>query len=231
MQLSHSLRIYCQFFENAKKQKFYNAWCDLEQVEISNGLILRNHPSKETRRFLNFLQDRVRCFQALFPYNLFLSPEMKEGQRLCNICGKDDNPWSDCEHIPGQIYCGVLCVREIRDVTFLGAAITTNPVQKYSVLNVEKVESEKNSQKYAIVRSIVDLLDDPFESWNFQWTKRRHPHQFFSHIDGSEQCPCGSGHTYRDCCLSENGVLRPHIDFIFHERDQVPMSFRYVGYK
>lgn len=230
MSLCKCLRLYVNVFWHIKDAEYYTSWCKLEEIEIEISWILKNQPTNAIDQFIKFLQERVQCWQSLYPYKVFISPEIKEGRRICNICGLDDTPWSSCHHIPGKIYCGVMCVRIVKDVELLGVAITENPVQKYSVLGVVDDDTEKSKESYELIKKIFEHIHDPFEVWALRWSRKRHPHSFFKEFDSAGLCPCGSGVVYANCCLRTNGVLRPHVDIIFAERDQAPDVGAYVGY-
>jgi hypothetical protein len=102
-------------------------------------------------------------------------------------------------------------------VEFLGTAMTKEPVQKYSVVFLPDPDTGgfKDTYNYSVIRYLVDRLQSPFDGWTFDKTKMRHPHSRYSHVGRNEPCPCESGKKYKNCCLNESGVLRPHVQFHF----------------
>jgi hypothetical protein len=118
----------------------------------------------------------------------------------------------------GEIYDGEMCCRIVTEAELLEISVVPDPVQKYSALffstNSETDEREDNYD-YRIISYLIKCLASPFDPWTFQWTKIRHPHSRYTHLEYDSPCPCESGKTYGDCCLLESGVLRPHCQFSF----------------
>src|SRR4051812_6647847 len=89
-------------------------------------------PPEEFR--LSSIKKWSEQWQSLFPYKVFLSPEMVF-RAECSICGCTIQPRRPCGHIVGEIYKGEPCLRVIKSIDqVLGIALVTNPVQKYSVV-------------------------------------------------------------------------------------------------
>jgi hypothetical protein len=70
---------------------------------------------------------------------------------------------------------------------------------------------------YDAVRYILDRLDSPWDRSSIHWTKERQPHAHYADVPPSDPCPCFSGKAYQDCCLHEEGVLRPHAAIAFEK--------------
>ncbi len=67
---------FIEAFNEMKVGKFYDAWCNLEQVEIGVFNLL-NNPFYKLKDFsLRDLREVVTNWQSLYPYAVFLSPEM-----------------------------------------------------------------------------------------------------------------------------------------------------------
>ena len=81
--------LYLTAFSQLKEKEFYKAWCTLEQCELTiNNL----HPHLELENgkdfLLPFIQEHVDKYQSIFPYKIFMSPEILEKEKKCNICGQ-----------------------------------------------------------------------------------------------------------------------------------------------
>lgn len=136
----------------------------------------------------------------------------------CTICGLPVHPWSRCEHQAGIVYRGKECHRIVKEMDILGLSLVRDPVQKYSVLFTQNAEGQKHDHyDYTVVKFVVDRLRSPISEWTPTWTKAYHPHQLFKDVGAQDDCPCGSGRQYGNCCHSLPGVLRPHINIEFHD--------------
>jgi hypothetical protein len=211
---------YVSAFRTMKNGSYYEAWCLLERVEIALNSLLRhfsgNRNADEYK--INFIDKHTKQFQSLFPYKLFLSPALLELEKECSICQKPVSIRNSCGHTVGEIYNGEECLRKITKLKVLEISVVRTPLQKYSVLfpSDPKTGNREDSYNYTPVKYVLDRLSDPFDAWDIQRTKISHPHSHYQHINKDDPCPCESGKEYKGCCLSESGVLRPHLEIIFH---------------
>jgi hypothetical protein len=204
-------------FTAIKRQHFYNAWCALERCEIDLAN-LEHHFSHEWDRFwMRFINDHVERWQSLFPYKLFVSPEIVELEKLCSICKRPITIRNTCGHMVGEIYGGELCFRIVSQAKAMAMAIVRTPVQKYSVgfPTDPKTGHRVDTYDYRLVRYASDRLESAFHGWEVTWTKRHHPHSRYRHVGRNDPCPCESGRKYKKCCLTAPGVVRPHVEFGF----------------
>lgn len=208
---------YLSAFRQMKDGSYYNAWCSLERVEIDLHFFEQHCKPESDEYKLRFIEKHTKQYQSLFPYKIFLSPEVLVLEKKCSICHKPISIRNSCGHRVGEIYDGEMCGREITKVEPLGMAFVETPVQKYSVPFLVDPETSQSHDhyNYALIRYLIERLRDPFDAWDIRWTKRRHPHSRYKHVGRNESCPCGSGKKYKSCCLRESGVLRPHCEFIF----------------
>jgi hypothetical protein len=169
----------------------------------------------------------------LYPYRVFFSPELLSLEKRCSICNLIISPRKPCGHRVGEIYNGELTVREVTKAKVLGIAIVEKPVQKYSVLFLVDPETGKSQDHYdySLIRYLARGLLAPFDGWDYTETKKRHPHSIFTSVKNKDSCPCESGKIYEECCLSTEGVLRPHHEFSFEKPPQPElMKIEYSGY-
>lgn len=217
---------YIDSFFKMKNGKFYEAWCLLERVEINLNSLHKHYLPKDNDRYkIQFIEKHSKQFQELFPYKLFVSPAILYLEKRCSICKRQISIRNPCGHIKGEIYNGEMCLHEITQAELLELSIVDNPVQKYSVLGLDGDDSDEEfNYDYSLVEYVIKGLVHPFDSWNYQRTKISHPHSLFSHMDKDDDCPCGSGLPYKDCCLHKNGVLRPHIVFNFSVKPPIDLE-------
>ena len=203
-------------FSKFKNELFYEGWCALEKVEISIHF-LEKHFKIDDKYKTSFIKEHTLNFQSLFPYKIFISPEILITKQKCSICNNPFSLLDNCGHVIGEIYKGEMCSRVIEESRLINTAFVENPVQKYSVpfLIDPKKPERKDNYNYHLVKFCIQRLFNPFDAWNYTVTKERHPHTRYKEVGRNDKCPCESGKKYKKCCLRESGILRPHYDFHF----------------
>ncbi len=217
--------------QEMRNGNYYEAWCNFERMEIAiDGL--RSNAFFEGGGFeIAKLSKQVEFWQGIFPYKVFMSPEFVIKKASCSICKAIVDPWEKCGHKAGKVYSGEMCCRVIEEAIFLSISMVLDPVQKYSVAFVRD-ESGNYQFNYSMVEFVVDRISNPFDQWSYKLKKAYHPHDFFSEIDRTDSCPCGSGRQYLSCCLRRPGVIRPHYQIAFEVAPpaDVPTAM-FLGYK
>jgi hypothetical protein len=210
--------LYLDCFSQLGSGQYYEAWCNLEQIEIGVGWLLQN-PFYDSERFqIRELLLLVERWQTLFPYGVFLSPEIVATRKECGICGAINNPWNHCGHQPGRVYAGRLCSRIVKEAKLLSISLVRDPVQKYSVGFLSGPNGERVDQHdYSVLKFLRERISEPYSEWSYEKTFALHPHDAFSDFLPTDPCPCESGRKYGECCLTKAGVIRPHIQFAFDE--------------
>jgi len=224
---------YLTSFQLMRSGKYYEAWCKLEEAEISLISLKRNRIYQSSEFAVDTLAKMVKNWQSLYPYAVFMSPEFAIKREECSICGLVVDPWSDCKHEPGIVYRGKECYRIVKTAELLGMSLVPDPVQKYSVPFIKNDQGERHDHyDYTVVSFVVDRLRSAVSGWTPTWTKAYHPHELFKDIGPEDGCPCGSGRQYGNCCNSNRGVLRPHIEIEFDERPSALLpNVTLAGYK
>ena len=206
--------LYLRIYKLIQSEKYYESWCELERCEILIGS-LKRHLDIDEKYYLSFINKHIEQYQSLYPYKMFFSPGIINHKKRCNICGQIVSIRNPCGHEVGEIYNGEKCIREVIDAECLEISIVTSPAQKYSVLFMhdEKTGKSVDHYNYILLRYLIKRLQSPFDSWEINWTKIRHPHSNFPNLSRNDKCPCGSGKKYKNCCLEQSGVLMPHCEF------------------
>ena len=211
-------RGYLNTFGLLKSYKFYQAWCGLERCEIAIASLKRHFvvTSDDAHR-IDYIGTMVERWQALFPYNVFLSPEILKKQVECGICNTKVSLRNPCGHEKGQIYAGEECYHRITACEILSLSIVTNPVQRYSVafLASEDGSGSRDHYDYGNVRFAIDRLASAFHGWQSQNETRTLSISAVSHLPPNGPCPCSSGNTFRECCASKSELKVPHRQFTF----------------
>lgn len=206
---------YLEAFRLLKSHKFYEAWCQLEKCEISSEALFRHYRPLADTYHVKWIAMTVEQYQQLFPYKYFMSTELIELEKKCNICDKVVNIRSNCGHIVGEIYDGKYCIRIVTKVDLPAISLVETPVNKYAVPFF--VDPETNQQKdnysYVDIRFLIDKLDYPDSKWRFEKTKRVFSHDEYKNYDINNGCPCGSGDKYKNCCLTKPGIDGFHTQF------------------
>jgi hypothetical protein len=210
---------YLKAFNQMKNGAFYEGWCTLERVEIGVNSLEKHFDitAKNDGYKILFIKTQTERFQSLFPYKYFISPGVLHIEKRCSICNTALSLRNHCGHIPGEIYDGEMCVREITQAEMLELSLVTKPVQKYSVMFLSNQDdsNQGDGYDYGLVEYVIRGLREPFHGWEAHRTQRRHPHSKFKKVGRNDMCPCESGKKYKLCCLREEGVLCPHVDIIF----------------
>lgn len=208
---------YSEAFQLLKASRYFDAWCELERLELTLQFLHPHWAPNFSLYHLDFVSTYCRKWQGLFPYKIFMSPELIEHEKTCSICQLPISIRNPCGHRVGEIYGGKMCVRIVTQHEFMGMAFVKSPVQKYSVPFMMDPDSSESLDhyNYSLVHYAAKRLSSPFHAWNVEWTTRRQPHDRFPDVGRNDKCPCESRKKYKKCCLRESGVLRPHAEFVF----------------
>lgn len=205
LQLFSIWRDYVNIYELLKNKNYFEGWCEIEQVLISNKYLIQNFP--EENRNTEFVSSHLIKLQLLFPYRLFLSTVMCIKKETCSICGSEISPWSNCGHIPGKIYNGQLCLKVAKDFEILGADIVLKPEHKYAVLFAQDDMGHRiDNYDYSYVDTLIKCWKYPFQNWELTMEELYiNPSPT---IKDADPCPClRSFLTYAECCKKRPGIL------------------------
>jgi len=207
---------YLKAFTQLKNQKYYEAWCSFEQVELALNFLAPHFDINSDEYKLSFIEKHTKKYQSLYPYKIFMSPEILEKEKKCNICNRVVSIRRPCGHEVGNLYNGQMCCRIVTDMELLGIAMVETPLQKYSVpfLSDEKTGKSIDHYDYSLLKYLIKRITGPFEDWDYELTSKVYSHNHFSNVGRNEKCPCGSGRKYKKCCLNKEGVEMPHYKFI-----------------
>lgn len=221
---------YLEAFNELVKEQYYNAWVIFEQIELKLKF-LSPHFDINNKYFLSYINKYVKKFQSLYPYKLFMSPEIIGHEKKCNICGNKISIRNPCGHIVGEIYNGEMCHRIVTSSEIIGVSFVASPIQKYSVpfATDPKTGKKKDQYNYAFLEYLMKGLKTPFDSWDVEFTNKTHPHSMFKNIGRNDKCPCNSGKKYKICCLPKAGVTMPHCKFSLpHEIPEELLKTKFV---
>ncbi|MBD8625949.1 SEC-C domain-containing protein [Oxalobacteraceae sp. CFBP 8753] len=206
-------------FELMKNERFYEAWCELEQCEIIVASIKRHYtPSPDDLQRIGYIETMVARWQSIYPYAIFFSPEFLKKRVECSTCGAKVSLRNPCGHEKGEIYDGEQCYHRVVELKLLSISAVENPVQKYSVafLSSEDGSGHRDHYDYSIVKFAVDRLISPYHGWHKEIQTRTVPIEALAHLLPSATCPCGSGTGFGECCASKQEVITPHLQFVFY---------------
>ncbi len=217
LRLVNARLAYLSCFKDLKAQNFYEAWCELERIEIDLNSLLRNSFYSPVFFGIGEFRDLIERWQALFPYTVFFSPGFLHKRVECGICNTQVSPWNDCGHEKGKVYMGVECIHHVKEVEITEISLVKDPVQKYSValFTTDGDGNKSEIHNYAVLRFLVNRIAQPYDGWRCSQTMALHPHSLFPDATPDSACPCESGASYQHCCLGQSGVKRPHVQFEF----------------
>jgi SEC-C motif len=216
-QVAETQQFYRQSFEQLQVEKFYDGWCSLEQVELALSRLRPHIGEGWTAYRLDFICDKTSALQSLYPYKLFMSSELIELEKRCNICGGIISIRNPCGHRVGEIYKGEFCYRTVTRCEVVGISVVEKPVNKYAVpfLTEPKAGGFHDHYNYKLVNYLSKRWPSPYHDWTAVWTKALHPKERFGSLRRNDKCPCDSGKKYKACCMGKEGILRPHVVFNF----------------
>jgi len=113
----------CASLEEWHLGHFGNAWCALATAQIGLSVALSNGGGALARKWHRLVSE---C-EALFPRIVGSSFGAEVLSYRCSICDQD---LMTCEHIPGRVYCGALCVKVVEEIEELHEiSLVKNPAQ------------------------------------------------------------------------------------------------------
>ncbi len=199
---------YVSAIKKIKQKKYRDAWCELEQCEITCKFLRENSDNDFFNNSrVEFVKKYVSKWQSLYPYCVFASPAMLVGYYTCSICNHKIRPRSRCEHIKGLIYNGMLCTHQGHDLQIREISLVTNPVQKYSVVHNDE------TLDFSILEYLCSHISNPFDEWETHWTTKKFPISRFYSVSKDHKCPCQSGNKFGQCCSDKVEIEIPHVDF------------------
>lgn len=184
---------YLIMFQLLKSGKYEQAWHLLDRIDISMGNLRENFSEGMNQYNLTFINRIIKYYEKVFPDFVYTSREGIIKSEKCSICGKKASLRGGCNHIPGKLYMGELCLREVTDYEIIGVAIVKHPLDKYAILKIEGQE-----YNYQVLDYLMGKLDSPFRPWYVEELKRKRSE--FINIGRNEKCPCNSGKKYKNCC-------------------------------
>jgi len=194
--------------KNIRQKKYRDAWCELEQCEITCKFLSENSNEDFFQESgAQFIEKYVGKWQSLFPYCVFTSPGMVVGYYTCSICDHKIRPRSRCSHVRGRIYNGELCTHQAHDIEITEISIVTKPVQKYSVMH------DDETLDFSLLDYLCSHINSPFDEWETHWTTKKLPKSRFMAVTEDQQCPCQSGNLFGQCCSDKAEIEIPHVNF------------------
>lgn len=208
-------------FQLLQHKEYYNAWCLFDQIEINIGFLRPHYDVDSNEYMLLFIDTQTKKYQKIFPYKIFMSPELLEEEKKCNICNRTVSIRKPCGHEVGELYDGEMCCRIVTKVQILGTAMVESPLQKYSVpfLVDNATGNAVDHYNYEAVEYLVNRLKSPFDAWNVEIGTKVYPHSHFRNLGRNDKCPCGSGKKYKQCCIDKKGVELEQYDFLIEGYD------------
>ena len=133
-------KTYISMYNELKAGKYFEGWLLLDQIDIGFCFLRENFEYENNLYNLQFIETIIKEYEKTFPQYLYMSRESLIKSEKCSICGKKFLLRGGCNHKPGKLYMGELCLRVVTDVEFLGTAIVRNPFDRYAVMHMEGQE-------------------------------------------------------------------------------------------
>lgn len=196
-------KTYVSMYNQLKAGKYFDGWLLLDRIDISFCFLRQNFEYKNNLYNLQFIERIIKQYEKTFPQYLYTSRESLIKNEKCSICGKKISLRGGCNHKPGNLYMGELCLREVTDFEFLGTAIVSKPFDRYAVIHIDGQEYD-----YSVLKELMKALDSPYIPWYVEELTKKRPE--FQHVGRNDKCPCGSGKKYKFCCMGTDKEYMPH---------------------
>lgn len=209
-------KLYRNAFKLLKGKSYYQAWCQLERIEITIHSLKKHFTYDKNQYNLWQIEKSVKNLQVLYPYRLFASSEILKKKKKCSVCDKDISIRNSCGHIVGEIYNGEMCHRIVTECEILGISLVENPGNKYSVmfLKDEKTDKQIDQYNYDIIDYLFEHINLPYEIWDLEVSQKESKKEDYGNVGRNELCTCNSGKKFKKCCLTKIGEKYPHYEFI-----------------
>jgi len=209
-------KLYINAFKLLQDKSYYQAWCQLERIEITIHSLKKHFIYDKNQYGLWNIEKAVKNLQVLYPYRLFGSSEILKKKKKCSVCDKEISIRNSCGHIVGEIYNGEMCHRIVTEAEILGISLVENPGNKYSVmfLKDEKTDEQIDQYNYGTIDYLFDLINSPYEIWNLEVSQRELKKEDYGNIGRNDLCTCNSGKKFKKCCMTKIGEKYPHYEFI-----------------
>jgi hypothetical protein len=209
-------RLYINAFHLLKSKAYYQAWCELEKIEIVLNSLKKHFIYDKKQYFLWHIEKSVKNLQVIYPYRLFASSEILKKKKKCSVCDKEISIRNSCGHIVGEIYDGEMCHRVVTEADVLGISIVENPGNKYSVMFIKdsKTDEQTDQYNYETIDYLFELIELPYEFWDLEVSECETRKEDYGSVGRNEPCPCKSGLKFKKCCMKNIGKKYPHYEFI-----------------
>lgn len=209
------LRDYSVFWDEVVNHKFATSWNTLQ--DIQDGLrVLKKYCGEYQKLGLNILENQIVTLEKLYPYKIFASSELVISDVKCSICGKSIDGL-ECPHISGELYDGEIAYGIVGKIEIINAvALVEHPLDKRCVIQIENTKTNFSSVAY-----LAELMNEhdvsPWNIKSIEETTRKKRIDEFGKIACEDDCPCGSGKHFKDCCLDVGYIVVPHLIILLSE--------------
>ena len=185
-------KLYQNAFNLLKDKSYYQGWCQLERIEITQGSLKRHFQYDKKEYYLWHIEKSVKNLQVIFPYRLFASSEILKKKKKCSVCDQEISIRKPCGHIVGEIYDGEMCHRIVTEADILGVSLVENPGNKYSVmfLKDEKTDEQIDHYNYDTIDYLFDHVNSPYEFWDLEVSQLEIKKTDFGNIGRNDLCSC-----------------------------------------
>lgn len=193
---------YLTLYHNVRNRRYTQAYEAMKQTDMQLVTLGKNFDIGDEENdpyHLVFIRSMLQEYEKIFPYEYFICREQVIKEQKCSICGQVVKLRGGCNHVPGKIYMGEVCMHEITDFTYLGMKAARDPFDKYEYL--EPYQSEKMPYNFGILEGLMESLKSPYEYWEVEVVKAKNPE--FARVGRNDKCPCGSGKKFKHCCMND----------------------------
>lgn len=192
---------FTNMYQNLKAKRYLDAYnflkqTDLQLVTLAQNFDIGNENDDPYQLF--FIKIMLEEYAMLFPYEYFVCYEQIVKEERCSICNQKVRLRGGCNHVPGKVYMGEVCVHEVINPETFPLKVTVDPFDKYDIL--QPVQSPQINYKYDMLDSLMANLSSPYDYWEVEIVKEKNKE--FARIGRNDKCPCGSGKKFKQCCMN-----------------------------
>lgn len=193
---------YITMYNMVRSKNYRMAWETLRQTDMQLVTLGRNFSigtSLDDPYHLVYIRDMLNKYELLFPYEIFVCRESLIKEQKCSICGETVKLRGGCNHVPGKIYMGELCMHETTDFEYKDLKAVRDPFDKFEIL--EPYEPKEMTYSFAMLEMLMGSLRSPYEYWEVEIVRDKNPE--YARVGRNDKCPCGSGKKFKHCCMND----------------------------
>lgn len=196
-----------KYFDLLSKKEYKNSWIKLQDC-FDNIAFVNKFTKKSNRLETDSLYDLLTQYEALYPYEVFLSSDFIVNKSHCSICGKSMLSL-DCPHIKGNLYWGKIAQEVFDDIQTINAiCLVSHPDDKRCIIE-DKDDKRSEEEKFLKLHQFISLKQPFLQQFTVSAREGYKKDETIKEVGRNDLCPCGSGKKFKKCC--GRNIYKEHI--------------------